>query len=132
MRRRANPFDRPLDRALERLRAHRLPYRGDTTQFHTWHAVCPACRIPDWTLTLRERGHGGAVALRCGTGCADAEIHDALERDAAEVRIEAAEAREAQAWEIAEQLRTLLLRALELAAEAQREPARTGPLGIAA
>jgi hypothetical protein len=29
-------------------------------------------------------------------------------------------------------LRTLLLRALELAAEAQREPARTGPLGIAA
>lgn len=88
--------------------------------------------MPDWTLTLRERGRGGAIALRCAAGCADAEIHVALERDPAEARVEAAEAREAQAWEIAGQLRTLLVRALDLAADIQGEPPRTDPLGIAA
>jgi hypothetical protein len=127
-----NPFSRPLDRALERLRAHRLPHRGHPTRFDTWSAVCPACRTPDWTLTLRERGYGGVIDVRCVAGCTSAEIHGALERDPSEARVEAAEAREAQAWEIVEELRALLLRALELAIDAQSEPTRAKPLRIAA
>lgn len=131
-RRADDPFSRPLDHALERLRTHGLPHRGDTRHFHTWRAVCPSCRVPDWTLTLRERGYGGPIVIRCAVGCSETEVNDALAREPAEARIEAAEVREAHAWEIAEQLRTLLVRALELAADAQRELARTEPLGIAA
>jgi hypothetical protein len=122
---RPRPFDRPLDHALERLRAHRLPYSGDAARLHVWRAVCPCCRVPDWTLTLSERGYGGALDLRCAADCTDSEIRAALERDPAEVRIEAAEVREAQAWEIAEELRALLIRALRLAGDALRQLART-------
>jgi hypothetical protein len=88
--------------------------------------------VPDWTLTLREHGYGGALDLRCSAGCTGAEVRAALERDPADTRIEAAEARETQAWEIVEELRALLLRALELAADAQSEPTRAKPLRIAA
>lgn len=115
MRSRADPFARPLDRALERLRAHGLPYCGDATHFHTWHAVCPHCRVPAWTLTLREYGHGGKIGLRCA-GCESADVAAALEADPAARRIEAAQAREAEAWALVAELRVLAARALELAA----------------
>ncbi len=116
MRRRPDPFARPLDRVLERLRAHGLPYRGDERHLSTWHAVCPFCRVPDWTLALREHGYGGSIALRCVAGCTEADIHRALEREPAEAGIENAEARAAEALELAEQARDLAARALALAA----------------
>jgi hypothetical protein len=121
--RRQDPADRPLDRALARIGAHGLPYRLDATRFDTWHAMCPYCRTPDWTLTIRERGRGGEIGLRCAAGCTDAEIRDALERDPADARIEAAETAASEAWAILEQLRTLATEALELAAGAC-EPVR--------
>lgn len=117
MRSRADHFSRPLDRALERLRTHGLPYRGDAVRLNTWHAGCPFCRVPAWTLALREHGHGGSIDLRCTAGCAQADIAAALEADPAAWRIEAAEAREAVAWEIVAELRDLAARALELAAQ---------------
>lgn len=115
MRRRPEPFDRPLDHALERLRTHGLPYRGDAARLNTWHAVCPFCRVPAWTLTLREHGHGGSIDLRCTAGCDPADIAAALDADPAAWRIEAAEAREAVAWKIVAELR-------ELAAAAHAKP----------
>ena len=121
---RPDPFARPLDHALERLRAHQLPYVGDAARLHVWRAVCPCCRVPNWMLTLRERGRGGAIDLRCAAGCKDAEVRAALERDPTEGRIEAAEARAADALELAEQAREIAVRALELAATAQGESSR--------
>jgi len=113
---RLDPFARPLDHALERLRVHGLPYSGHPERVSVWRSVCPSCRIGEWCLTLREHGHGGSIDLRCSVGCTDSEIRVALERDPAERRIEAAEAREARAWEVVGQLRTLTVRALELVA----------------
>jgi hypothetical protein len=72
---------RPLDISLERLRCHGLPYRWDERHLSTWHAVCPFCRVPDWTLTLRERGYGGSIALQCVAGCTEPEIQGALNLD---------------------------------------------------
>ena len=131
-RRRSNPFAQPLDHALERLRAHGLPYTGDERRLSTWRAVCPFCRVPDWTLTLREHGHGGSIDLRCAAGCAEHEIHGALDREPAETRIEAAEVRAAEALELAEQARDLAARALALAADAHHEPERADGLELAA
>lgn len=109
--------DWPLDRALERLRAHRLPYKWHPTELSRWDGVCPSCRVEGstWTLILRERGRGGAVDLRCVAGCDAAEIAATLARDPAEARIEAAELRVAEALEIAEQARDVASRALGLA-----------------
>ena len=132
VRARRDPFARPLDHALERLRAHALPYRADVEHLTTWHAVCPACRVAAWTLLLREHGRGGSVALRCAAGCDEADIRTALERDPAEHQIETAEARAAEALTIAERARDLAARALELAATAQREAEHTAPLEAAA
>lgn len=119
---RRDPFARPLDRALERLRVHGLPHRADAEHFNTWHAACPSCRVPDWTLLLREHGRGGSIDLRCVAGCAEHEIRDALERNPAEARIEAADARAVEALELAEQARDLAARALALAVRAHRKP----------
>jgi hypothetical protein len=112
-----------LDRALERLRAHRLPYRWDIAHFHTWHAVCPSCRAPVWGLILREYRRDGALDLRCSAGCTYTEVHAALERDPAEARIEVAEARTADALELAEQARAVAARAIELATNVLGEQA---------
>lgn len=131
-RRRSDPFTQPLDHALERLRAHGLPYKGDERHLSTWHAVCPFCRVPDWTLTLREHGHGGPIDLRCAAGCAEHDIRDALERHPAEARIETADARAAEALELAEEARDLAARALELAVRAYGEPEHADPLERAA
>lgn len=121
---------RPLDIALERLRCHGLPYHWDERHLSTWHAVCPFCRVPDWTLTLCEHGHGGSIDVRCVAGCAEPEIQAALYREPAETRIEAAEIRAVEALELAEQARDLAAQAL--AADAHHEPERADPLEIAA
>ena len=119
---RPDPFADSLDHALERLRVHGLPYRGDPKYINCWSAVCPFCRVPAWTLTLREHGRGGTIRLICVAGCTSAEIHGALERDPSEALVEAAEAREAVAWKIVAELRELAARALELAPAAHAKP----------
>jgi hypothetical protein len=129
---RRDPFARPLDHALERLRIHGLPHRADAEHVHTWHAVCPSCRVPAWTLLLREHSHGGSIDLRCAAGCAEHDIHGALERDPAEARIEAADARATEALELVEEARDLAARALELVVHAYGEPERADPLERAA
>jgi hypothetical protein len=130
--RRSDPFAQPLDHALERLRAHGLPYKRDGRRLSTWHAVCPFCRVPNWTFTLREDGYGGAIALQCVAGCTEPEIQGALEREPAETRIEAAEIRAAEALELVEEARDLAARALKLAVRAHREPEHADPLERAA
>jgi hypothetical protein len=129
---RRDPFARPLDHALERLRVHGLPHHADAEHFNTWHAACPSCRVPAWTLLLREHGHGGSIDLRCAAGCAEHDIRDALERHPAEARVEAADARAAEVLGLAEEARNLAARALALAVRAHREPERADPLGRAA
>jgi hypothetical protein len=129
---RRDPFARPLDRALERLRAHGLPYRADAEHFNTWRAACPSCRVPDWTLLLREHGHGGSIDLRCVVGCAEPEIQAALDREPADARIEAAEVRAIEALGLAEQARDLAARALDLADCVHREAGRADSLARAA
>jgi hypothetical protein len=128
---RPDPFDYSLDRALERLRVHGLPYRGDPKHFNCWSAVCPFCRVPAWTLTLREHGRRGAIGLICAAGCTCAEIHAALEREPAEARIEAAEAKTAEVLDLAEQAREVAARALELAADGPGEPSSKRPWATA-
>lgn len=112
---RRDPFAQPLDHALERLRAHALPYHADERHLSTWHAVCPFCRTPGWTLTLREHGHGGTITLQCAAGCTNAEIQTALEQDPAQARIEAADLKATEALQLAEQAADLAARAFELA-----------------
>lgn len=112
----------PLDTALERLRCHGLPYRWDERHLSTWHAVCPFCRVADWTLALREHGYRGPVAMRCAAGCTEQEIQQALEREPSQARIEAAETRATEAIELAEQARDLAARALTLAAHEYQDP----------
>jgi hypothetical protein len=123
-RRRQDPAERPLDRLLGRILAHGLLYRADAARDNIWHALCPCCRAPQWTLTIRERGRGGGIQLRCATGCSERQIHDALEREPVDARVEAAEAREAEAWALTAQMRQIAARALELALDTQREVAR--------
>src|SRR5256885_6687280 len=100
----------PLDLALERLRGHRLPYCWHETRLNTWQAVCPACRAPEWCLTLTEHGRGGPLTARCSTGCPETTILSALRADPVEVRI-------GHALGLAEQLSGLAHRALALAGE---------------
>ncbi len=125
-------FARPLDRALERLRVHGLPHRADAEHFNAWHAVCPSCRVPDWTLVLREHGHGRSIDLRCAAGCAEHDIRDALERNPADAQIEAGEIRAVEALGLAEEARDLAARALALAVRAYREPEHPDSLERAA
>jgi hypothetical protein len=132
VRSRPDPFSRPLDHALERLRVHGLIHRGDAERFNTWHAVCPSCRVPAWTLLLREHGHGGSIDLRCAAGCTEHDIRDALERDPAGARIEAADAKAAEALALAEEAHDLAARSLELAVCEHRKPGRADPLERAA
>jgi hypothetical protein len=88
--------------------------------------------VPAWTLLLREHGHGGSIDLRCAAGCAEHEIRDALERHPPEARIEAADAKAAEALELAEEARDLAARALELVVRAYGEPERAESLERAA
>ncbi len=113
---RRDPFDRPLDRALQQLRGHRLSYRW-TDDPRVWLALCPACLAPKWCLRIREAVKGGPISLICSGGrCSDAEIRAALEREPVHPAIEAAEERAAATLDLAEQASDLAAQALELAA----------------
>jgi hypothetical protein len=109
-----NKSDYPLDRVLERLRVHTLPYRWDDRHLNIWHAVCPSCQVPYWTLVVREHGYGGPVDLTCAAGCCEADILTILMRHPAEDRVEAALTREAEAWGIVDELREVAGRAIRL------------------
>jgi len=94
--------DWPLDLCLERLRAHALPYRGDVERSYTWWGVCPVCRAPFWTLSIREWRRGGAIVVDCSSACPSGAILAALATDPLAARLEEAELRAEQALALAE------------------------------
>jgi hypothetical protein len=72
---RPDPFERPLDALLERLRVHGLDYRP-AKAWDTWTATCPVCGN---SMLLRERFRGAAVELNCiWGGCHESRIVAAL------------------------------------------------------
>lgn len=73
--RRPDPFDRPLDTLLERLRAHGIGYMWHADQLDRWDTSCPICGEP---MTLREPYKGAAVAIRCDNGCHESRMVAAL------------------------------------------------------
>jgi hypothetical protein len=73
--RRPDPFDRPLDATLERLRILGLPYRPHFAHVDRWVAVCPCCQ---GELHLREPFVGSAVTVSCDGGCHESRIVAAL------------------------------------------------------
>jgi hypothetical protein len=74
---RSDPSAQPLERALECLRGHGLPYQWHS-DLRRWDAVCPACRTPAWTLVLFERYRGASIDARCTAGCTEEAILTAL------------------------------------------------------
>jgi hypothetical protein len=72
---RPDPFARPLDATLERLRAHGITYRCHIDHLDRWVTFCPICGD---SLTLREPYVGAAVAVRCDGGCHESRIVGAL------------------------------------------------------
>ena len=76
---RRDVFGQPLDALLLQLRAVGLPYRWHEADLKVWEAVCPSCRWPGWTLTIREGRLGGPITLRCDSRCSDVEIRAALD-----------------------------------------------------
>jgi hypothetical protein len=101
--RRPDPFDRPLDVLIERLRWHELGYRWSEDDLRLWRAICPCCRDE---MTLRESYVGGPVSIRCaGLGCDETRVVAAL---AAEPY------RPEEGLDLAEGMSALAHRALEL------------------
>ena len=80
--------DWPLDLALDRLRAHRLPYKW--VKEGVWESICPACRAPEWGLRLREPTRGGPITLRCAARCEEKKILAALLAEPVDERGQAA------------------------------------------
>ncbi|HEY4429235.1 MAG TPA: hypothetical protein VGN08_13615 [Solirubrobacteraceae bacterium] len=73
---RADPFERPLDALLERLRVHSIAYRPDFEAVDRWRTSCPCC---SGELILHEPYVGSAVVVRCVEGeCHESRIVDAL------------------------------------------------------
>lgn len=108
-RRRPDPFERPLDRALLALRQAGFPYRWSEDDLRAWESPCPACRWPGWGLRIREQGAPGApIAFHCSSGCPDADIRAALDA--------AAHGIDPYTLELAEQARDIAKSALALAA----------------
>ncbi len=105
---RPDPFARPLDALLQRLREAGLPYYWSQTDLKIWKAVCPSCRAPEWGLSVRESYVGGQVTVRCAGGCSDGEIRTALDAAAREV--------DPYALELAVQARDIAEAALALGA----------------
>jgi hypothetical protein len=108
----------PLDLALERLRVHRLPYRWSESDLKVWLATCPSCGAGGWELRIREGLRGGPITLICASGCSDADVRAALEREPVHPRIEAAELSAQEALDLADQARDIAARALNLQAAA--------------
>jgi hypothetical protein len=98
----------PLDRALELLRGHRLPYKQ--VNHNVWHSLCPSCRTPEWGLSIRECRRGGPIAMRCAAGCSKQRILTALLAEPVDERVEAALALAEDASRVAHQALELLLR----------------------
>jgi hypothetical protein len=73
--RRADPFARPLDATLERLRVHGIPYRGDYSDIDRWLTSCPVCAEE---LLLHEPYLGAPVTVRCASQCHESRIVAAL------------------------------------------------------
>jgi hypothetical protein len=99
---RADPFDRPLDCLLERLRFHELAYRPKHDDIERWITSCPICGEE---LLLHEPFVGSAVTVRCAGSCHETRI---VGRLAAEF------CRPDLALELAEQVSRVAHRALEL------------------
>jgi hypothetical protein len=76
--RRPDPFDRPLDALLERLRIHQLSHRPHPDDLERWIATCPCCGNE---MVLREPYIGAAVTVICGHGCHETRIIAALAAD---------------------------------------------------
>jgi hypothetical protein len=74
---RQDPFDRPLDALLERMRRHGIAYRPDLGALDVWLATCPVCG-GSLALRLVERGMGGPVAITCVNGCHESRVFAAL------------------------------------------------------
>jgi hypothetical protein len=100
--RRPDPFDRPLDACLERLRVHGIPYRPDFAEIDRWIARCPVCADE---LLLHEPYRGSAITVRCGGGCHESRIVEGLA---------AAPRRPDEGLDIAEQASDIAHNALEL------------------
>jgi hypothetical protein len=98
-----DPFDRPLDAMLERLRVHDIRYEWHTDQLDRWDLSCPICAA---STTLREPYKGAAVTVRCDGGCHESRILAALaaEPHGYDAGLELAEAVSALAWRALELL----------------------------
>jgi hypothetical protein len=72
---RPDPFDRPLDATLERLRVHRIAYRPHYADIDRWITSCPICAEE---LVLHEPYIGSPVTVRCASLCHEQRIVAAL------------------------------------------------------
>jgi hypothetical protein len=102
---RADPFARPLDAALERMRVHSLGYTPHPGDIRRWVGRCPSCR--EYALVLHEPFVGGSVSVTCGRSCDESRIIAGLAA--------APEVLSDHALELAEQGADLARRAIELA-----------------
>jgi hypothetical protein len=106
---RPDPFERPLDALLERLRIHGLDYRPHRTDVECWLADCPVCGSQ---MLLRERYIGAPAEARCTFGgCHESRIVAALAEPpgiSAEVALELAEQASAIAHRALAQLEGVL------------------------
>jgi hypothetical protein len=72
---RPDPFDRPLDTLLERLRVQGISYGSDPEQIDRWITSCLICGN---RTMLFEPYVGGPVTIRCVDACDEARIVAAL------------------------------------------------------
>jgi len=101
--RRPDPFDRPLDATLERLRVHSLAYRPHFDLVDAWLATCP---IDGEELLLHEPYVGAAVTILCAGGCHESRIVHGLAAEPSYSSI--------QGLDLAEDVSSIAHRALEL------------------
>lgn len=72
---RSDPFDRPLDAMLERLRVHGITYGRPGTEIDRWVTSCAVCGQP---MMLHEPYLGSPVTVRCSAGCHESRVVRAL------------------------------------------------------
>jgi outer membrane murein-binding lipoprotein Lpp len=106
-----------LDELLVRVRSHGLPYEADRRDLHLYRAVCPACRVADYTLLIRERRDG--IRLACAAGCSEREVLAALNADPLQSRVVELEAQVEQLLSMVEAARDLAGRAIDMARASQ-------------
>lgn len=97
----------PLDWAIDRLRWHDCPVWPVLERGDQWTSVCPLCRC---ALTLREHGDPLDAPLPCSITCSARCPEDAIKT---RLRAEPADARVAEALELAAQHRDEAARALQ-------------------